>query len=282
MNIYDDVADQITMYRHETRAAPMLDLTALILEFGYDVAMTEIYANPLPDQNDETIRYEMLVNHCAVALAAKLGVAVNPQVSFNKPREMVRIIQGLTSAFEEFEDMDTLYGIVLSGEPPMFVLENMIRYVYGDDNLHMEDLIVNVEPRVMTVMRNFLSAASLDAQAGDTDPRTARIAQYLRVFPQNPSAWTFMNLPPQVDLTTLVKSLDFEEDNGVAPDELLLVYSVGMSVAVADNFDAAYAQLERSLELINNEGISPLPILQHGVEALRTIYPSETESDEQD
>lgn len=270
-DIYDDYADKLTTQRHETRAAPMLDLVSLALEYGYEPTLSNIYFEPIPDPNDEVLRIEQIIMQCAIALAGRLGVGLNPQVANHKPKEVVRIIHGLTGSFEEFEDTDTLYGIVLSGEPAQFILENMIRYVYGDDDLHVEDLITNVEPRVLTVMENFLAATSLDGQ-GEVDVRTGRVANYLRTFPQNPSAWVFMNLPPLVDLTVLTQSLDFADDNGLSAEETLVIYSVGLTIAICEDYDTAYTQLEKSLEMINNDDEDPRPILEQAIIGLKTIY----------
>jgi hypothetical protein len=275
MNIYDDVADQLIMYRHETRAAAMLDLVTILLDNGYEPALTEIYHQPLPDPNDETIRYEELIVRCTVAFASKCGVAYNPQMVWHKPKEAGLILHGLLEGFEDNEDTDTLYGIVLSGEPPIFVLENLIRYVFGDDNLHVEELIVNVEPRVMTVLQNFLAAITIEKANLQTDERSPRIAAYLRYFPQNPSAWVFMNLPAQVDEKTLMQQFDFGEENGVNQAELLVIYAVGLCVAQCVDFDAAYTHLEKALESLNTDGFPATPILQEGLQALKTIYGQE-------
>ncbi|QXO09478.1 hypothetical protein pEaSNUABM11_00054 [Erwinia phage pEa_SNUABM_11] len=280
MNIYDDVADQLIMYRHETRAAPLLDLVTILLDNGYEPALTEIYHQPLPDPNDETIRYEEIIVRCTVAFASKCGVAYNPQQVFRKPKEAGLILHGLLEGFEDNEDTDTLYGIVLSGEPPIFVLENLIRYVFGDDNLHVEDLIINVEKRVMTVLQNFLAAITLEKANLQTDTRVPLLAAYLRYFPQNPVAWAFLNLPAQVDEKTLIQQFDFDEDNGVNQTELLVIYAVGLCVAQYSDFDGAYTHLEKALEALNADGLSVSPILQEGLQALKTIYGEKVEDEQ--
>jgi hypothetical protein len=272
MNIYDDVADQLIAHRHETRAAAMLDLTTILIDNGYEPALTEIYHQPIPDPNEETIRYEEIIIRCAKNFGSKCGIAFNPQVAWHKPKETGLILHGLLEGFEANEDVDTLYGIVLSGEPPIFVLENLIRYVFGDDNLHVEDLIINVENRVMTVLQNFLSAATIEKNNLNTNDRMAHIAAYLRYYPQNPSAWVFMNLPPEVEEKVLIQQLDFGEDNGVSALELLAIYSVGLCVAQCDDFDSAYTQLEKSFEALNTDGYPATPTLQEGLQALKTIY----------
>lgn len=280
MNIYDDVADQLIMYRHESRAAPLLDLVTILLDNGYEPALTEIYHQPLPDPNDETIRYEELIIRCAVAFASKCGVAFNPQVAWHKPKETGLILHGLLEGFEDNEDSDTLYGIVLSGEPPIFVLENLIRYVFGDDNLHVEDLIINVEPRVMTVLQNFLSAITIEKNNLNVNERMPRIASYLRYYPENPSAWVFMNLPAEIDEKVLIQQFDFSDDNGVSPNTLLEIYAVGLCIAQCSDFDSAYTHLEKALDALNTEGLSASPILQEGLQALKDIYGEKVEDEQ--
>lgn len=280
-NHYNDYADTLEQVRQELRLAPMLDLVSLAVEYGYDTTLDEIYYQPLPDLNDEVIRLEGTIIRCAVALAQRLGVGLNPQVAFNKPKEVVRIIHGLTDAFENFEDTDTLYGILLSGEPEQYIIENMIRYVYGDDDLHVEDLIVTVEPRTITVMRNFCAAMSAERSGeSEFDARMARIVPYLRQYPQNPSSYVFMNLGPEIDVQALIKSLDFSDDNGVPELELLAIYAVGLSIINNDTYEDAYAALEGNLELINNENLPEGDVLKSCIAPLRAIYLLEAEAEQ--
>lgn len=282
-NLYEDYADALGLVRQEFRLAPVLDLVSLAIEYGYDTTLTDIYVAPLPDQNEECLRLEAIINRCAVALAQRLGVGLNPQEAFKKPKEVVRIIHGLTSAFEEFEDTDTLYGILLSGEPPAYILENMVRYVYGDNDIHFEDLVVVVEPRVLTVMRNFLAATSAEQNAEtENNPRMQRVVQYLRYFPQNPSSYVFLNLADTTDITSVVKALDFGEDTGLGEAELLTVYAVGLSIIQNDTFDKAYGALEEMLAQINSDEVPEEGILRDGLDALKAIYNTEVEEDEQD
>jgi len=281
IDIYTDYAAVLTVNRHEDRAAPMLDLVTLGIDYGYDVALSDVYFEPSADPADETIRLEGIIVKCAVALGNRLGVALNPQIVYQKPKETVRILHGLLETFEDFDDSDSLYGIVMSGETPEFILENMCRLVYGDNNLHFEDLIVRVGPRVMTVMRNYLAASALDEQKGDNDYlRIGRIAAYLRVFPQNPSAFVFLNLPQEPDLQVVQQSFTFDEEE-YPEDELLLMYSVGLSVIPADTYEDAYAALAGNLEKLNTDGYPTLPILEQGMAALKTIYGHDNVTEEE-
>lgn len=281
-SLYEDYADKLGLVRQETRLAPMLDLVSLGIEYGYDTTLQDIYVNALPDMNDECIRLEEIINRVAVALAQRLGVGLNPQVAYRKPKEVVRIIHGLSSEFEEFEDTDTLYGILLSGEPDAYILENMVRYVYGDNDIHFEDLVVVVEPRVINVMRNFLAAGSAEAEsATEINPRQQRVVQYLRVFPQNPSSYVFLNLADGTTPQDVIPSLDFSESNGVGEEELLAIYAVGLSIIDNDTFDTAYASLEEMLALINNDDVPEDPILKSGMEALKLIYALGVEGDDE-
>ncbi|QQO90541.1 hypothetical protein pEaSNUABM42_00057 [Erwinia phage pEa_SNUABM_42] len=282
-DLYEDYADTLGLVRQEGRLAPVLDLVSLAIEYGYDTTLMDIYTGQIPDMNEECLRLEALINRCACALAQRLGVGLNPQVAYRKPKEVVRILHGLTSAFEEFEDTDTLYGILLSGEPPAYILENMVRYVYGDNDIHFEDLVVVVEPRVMNVMRNFLAATSAEQQAEGTDnPRMQRVVQFLRVYPQNPSAYVFLNLSDTTDINSVVSALDFSDEGGVGESELLTIYAVGLSIIENETFDEAYAALEGMLELINSDEAPEEPILRDGLAGLKTIYGVEEQTDEPD
>ncbi len=272
IDIYTDYAAVLTVNRAEERAAPFLDLVTLCMDYGYDVALSDVYWQPSSDPADETVRLEGIIVKCAVALGNRLGVALNPQEVFRKPKETVRILDGITSKFEEFEDTDTLYGLVMSGETPEFILESICRYVYGDDNIHFEDLVIRVSPRVMTVMRNYLSAMVVDEQlAVGNDARLSRIAEYLRLYPQNPSAFVFLNLPEDPDLTVVQQSLVFDVED-YSETELLEMYTVGLSIIDNDDFDDAYADLSTNLEKLNNDGLQPITVLQPALKSLRLIY----------
>lgn len=284
IDIYTDYAAVLTVNRHEDRAAPMLDLVTLGMEYGYDVALSDVYSNPSADPADETIRLESIIVKVAVGLGNRLGIGLNPQIVFQKPKETVRILHGVLETFEDFEDSDALYGIVSSGETPEYILENMCRYVYGDENLHFDDLITVVSPRVLTVMENFLAAESLDEQSQGTDyERQARIVRYLRLFPENPSSYVFLNLPAVPDLTVVQQSLEFHVDD-VSEEDLLTIYAVGLSIIPHPEFDAAYADLEKNFALLNVDNLPQAEALRKGLEALKVIYTTadlETE-DEQD
>ncbi|QVW55165.1 hypothetical protein pEaSNUABM29_00121 [Erwinia phage pEa_SNUABM_29] len=281
IDIYTDYAAVLTVNRHEDRAAPMLDLVTLGMEYGYDVALSDAYYNPLSEPAEETIRLEGIIVKVAVALGNRLGVGLNPQIVYQKPKETVRILHGLLEKFEEFEDTDTLYGIVLSGETPEYILENMCRYVYGDDQLHFEDLITQVGPRVMTVMQNFLSAAALEQQdAGNDYLRQGRIVAYLRAFPENPSAFVFLNLPPEPDLTVVQQSFDYDADD-ISEEDLLIMYSVGLSIIPNETYDDAYEALSRNFALLNSENLPANDLLRRAMGALKVIYGNDEEGEEE-
>jgi len=281
-NLYDDYADVLGMVRQEYRLAPLLDLVTLAIDYGYDTTLADIYYQPLPDQNEECLRLEAIINRCAIALAQRLGIGLHPQQALNKPKEVVRILHGLLETFDEFEDKDSLYGILCSGEPPQYILENLCRHVYGDNELHFEDLITVVEPRCLTVMRNFLAAsASEEAEEGLANPRMARIVPYLRIFPENPSSFVFLNLPDVIDENAVIQSLDFSEDNAVSDIQLLTIYTVGLAIIAADTFEEAYELLEDKLVLLNNDELPEGPILKDALAALREIYGTQEDEDDE-
>ncbi|EPJ2511834.1 hypothetical protein ACTGOH_004791, partial [Salmonella enterica subsp. enterica serovar Bareilly] len=92
IDIYTDYAAVLTVNRHEGRAAPMLDLVTLGMDYGYDVALSDVYSNPLSDPADETVRLESIIVKVAVGLGNRLGIGLNPQIVFQKPKETVRIL----------------------------------------------------------------------------------------------------------------------------------------------------------------------------------------------
>lgn len=282
-NLYDDYADVLGKVRQEVRLAPILDLVSLGIEYGYDTTLADIYYQPLSEPNDECIRLEGLIVKVAVALGQRLGIGFNPQEVFKKPKETVRVLHGMLESFDAFEDKDALYGILCSGEPPQYILENMVRHVYGDNELHFEDLIEVVEPRLLNALRNIFAAQSAeDAKETETSPRMGRIVKYLRLYPANPSASVFMNLPALVDINAVVQSLDFSEDNGVSELELLVMYTVGLAIIDADHYDPAYEKLEECLALINNEDLPETPILKDALTGLKEIYDMGLEVDDED
>lgn len=279
--IYVDCYNVITAARTEMRAAAMMDLVSLAIEFDYIPTLEEIYLNPLSETNDESIRIEHIIIRCAVSLAGRMGVALDRNEAYNKPKEVVRILQGLTSEFEAYEDTDTLYAILSSGEADQHILENLIRYVYGDDNLFIEDLIVNVEPRVLNVMRNYMAASSEESASGsEITPRQQRIVSYLRLFPENPSAFVFLNLSPEANAETIASALDFTVESKLGDASLLTIYTVGLAIVFNETFDAAYASLEDMLALINADEVPEDLVLPRALKAIRVIYGSEIEDEE--
>lgn len=282
-NLYDDYADVLGKVRQETRLAPILDLVSLGIEYGYDTTLTDIYYQPLPEPNDECIRLEGVVVKVAVGLGQRVGIGFNPQEVFKKPKETVRVLHGILETFDAFEDKDALYGILCSGEPPQYILENMVRHVYGDNELHFEDLIVHVEPRLLNALRNIFAAESAeDAKETEVNPRMAQIIPYLRLYPANPSATVFMNLPAIVDINAVVQNLDFSEDNGLGELELLVIYTVGLAIMNAKQYDEAYDKLEDCLALINTDDLPEGPILKDAMTGLREIYGMGLEVDDED
>ncbi|MGL5397260.1 MAG: hypothetical protein ACRDBQ_18585 [Shewanella sp.] len=279
--IYADCYEIITTARHELRAAPMMDLVSLALAFDYTPTLEEIYLNPLSDTNEECIRIEHIIIRCAVSLAGRLGVGLDHNEAYNKPKEVVRIIQGLTSEFETYEDTDTLYAILLSGEPEQYILENLIRYVYGDDNLFIEDLITNVEPRVLNVMRNYMTAeAEASSSATEVTQRQQRIVSYLRLFPENPSAFVFLNISSEADAESVAGALDFTVESRIGDADLLTIYTVGLAITFNEDFDTAYASLEKMLALINADEVPENLVLPRALTAIKAIYGSEIEDEE--
>lgn len=281
-NLYDDYADVLGKVRQDTRLAPILDLVSLGIDYGYDTTLADIYYQPLSEPNDECIRLESLIVKVAVALGHRLGVGLHPQEVFKKPKETARILHGILEGFDAFEDKDAMFGILCSGEPPQYILENLVRHVYGDNELHFEDLVTVVEPRLLNALRNIWAAESAAAaNEGDNNPRMARIIPYLRLYPVNPSSFVFMNLPDLVDLNTVVQSLDFSEENGVSDVDLLVMYCVGLAIIDADQYTVAYQKLEECLALINNEDLPEGPILKDAMVALKEIYGMEHTTDDQ-
>lgn len=133
----------------------------------------------------------------------------------------------------------------------------------------------------MTVMRNYLSSVTVDEQlAAGNDRRLSRIADYLRLYPQNPSAFVFLNLPDLPDLTVVQQSLVFDVED-YTEAELLEMYAVGLTIIDNEDYEDAYGALSENLEKLNNEGLKPIPILQPALESLKEIYKvAEEDNDE--
>ena len=165
-----------------------------------------------------------------------------------------------------------MQAIAESGEPEVIVLENMIRYVRGDDFFEIGSAITLVEPRIMNVIGNFLNARAITDQAtAIDDAELQRLAKYILLYPENPSVWAFQNAARTTEPNVLATTLVFE-NTGVPEERLLEIYAVGMSIYNNDTFDGAYAALEQRLAIINNDALPAMPILKSAVESLRAIY----------
>lgn len=270
--LYNFYANCLIEVRHPERAAPMCELVIMAIDNDYEPALEQIYNLEMDDVVSHIDTLEGWIISCVVALGHRLGIAFDPEACYRNPRVPLLVLKAVLEDLEDFEDYEHLQAIAESGEPEVMVLENMIRYVRGDDFFEIGNAIVLVEPRLMNVIGNMLNARALTDQAtAIDDAELQRMAKYILVYPENPSVWAFQNAARTTEPNVLATTLIFE-NTGVPDARLLEIYAVGLAIYNNDTFDAAYESLEQRLAIINNDALPPMPILKSAVEALRTIY----------
>lgn len=271
-DLYNYYANCLIAVRHPDRAAPLCELVALAIDNDYEPALEQIYNLEMDDVSTHIDTLEGWIVSCVVGLGHRLGIAFDAPACYRSPRVPLLVLKAVLEEIESFEDFEEIQAISMSGEPEGIILENMVRYIYADNYFEIGDCIKLVEPRLMTVITNFLNARSLEDDAtGVDDSELHRMVTYIREYPENPCVWAFQNAARTTEPNILATSLVFEE-TGVPIDRLLEIYAVGMALYNNDTFDGAYAALEKMLEIINTDERPPMPILQAGAAALRMIY----------
>ena len=91
-----------------------------------------------------------------------MGIALDVQGIYRHPHFAFLLMDMILNAIDDHSAVDELLPMALSGEPPVFVLENMARYIYGEPGIHFEEIIEHIEPRMMRAITNILSARSME------------------------------------------------------------------------------------------------------------------------
>lgn len=270
--LYNFYANCLIEVRHPERAAPLCELVMMAIDNDYEPALEQIYNLEMDDVATHIDTLEGWIISCVVGLGHRLGIAFDADACYRNPRIPLLVLKAVLEDLENFEDYEHLQAIAESGEPEVIVLENMIRYVRGDDFFEIGSAITLVEPRIMNVIGNFLNARAITDQAtAIDDAELQRLAKYILLYPENPSVWAFQNAARTTEPNVLATTLVFE-NTGVPEERLLEIYAVGMSIYNNDTFDGAYAALEQRLAIINNDALPAMPILKSAVESLRAIY----------
>lgn len=276
--LYNFYANCLIETRHPERAAPLCELVSMAIDNDYEPALEQIYDLEMDDVTTHIDTLEGWIISCAVGLGHRLGIAFDVDSIYRNPRVALLVLRSVLVDIEAFEDFQEIQAIALSGEPDIFILESMIRYIHGDNFFEIGTCIKLIEPRLMTVINNFLLATSLeDEKRGFDDAANARMVAYIRLYPENPSVWAFQNAAETTAPNVVATSLVFEE-HSVPQAKLLEIYAVGLAMYNHDTFDGAYAALEPMLALVNQDELPTMPILQAGLAVLREIY---GENDEQ-
>lgn len=270
--LYNFYANCLIEARHPERAAPLCELVMMAIDNDYEPALEQIYNLEMDDVATHIDTLEGWIISCVVGLGHRLGIAFDADTCYRNPRIPLLVLKAVLEDLENFEDYEHLQAIAESGEPEAIVLENMIRYVRGDDFFEIGSAITLVEPRIMNVIGNFLNARAITDQAtAIDDAELQRLAKYILLYPENPSVWAFQNAARTTEPNVLATTLVFE-NTGVPEERLLEIYAVGMSIYNNDTFDGAYVALEQRLAIINNDALPAMPILKSAVESLRAIY----------
>lgn len=269
--LYNAYAHIINTVRTPERASPMMELVALCIDNDYEPMLDRLDSDLADDLSDYVFVVEGHVFSAVRAFFSSLGLSVRPDMMFKRPKDVLRLLKAVLLDIEEFEDYSTLQAIALSGEPPSLMLESMLQYMHGDTTIQIVDMIDNVEPRLVDIISNYLTARVIaDEKTGFDYEAANRMARYIRIYPDNPSIWAFSNIAPEADLKVVADSLDFPEE--LAEARLLEIYTVGLAIANNDSEEVALGRLDSSLGLINSHELPAADILEKAKESVETIY----------
>lgn len=269
--LYNAYAQIINTVRTPERASPMMELVALCIDNDYEPMLDRLDDDLADDLCDYVFVVEGHVFDAVRAFLSSLGLSARSDMMFRRPKDSLRLLKAVLLDIEEFEDYGTLQAIALSGEPPSLMLESMLQYMHGDSTIQIVDMIDNVEPRLVNIITNYLTARVIaDEKTGFDYAAANRLARYIRTYPDNPSIWAFSNMSPEADLKTVADSLDFPEE--MSESRLLEIYTVGLAMANADKEEDALARLEVCLSMINSHELPTADILEKAKETIGTIY----------
>ena len=270
--LYEFYSNCLIEARAPERAAPLVELVTLLLDFEYGDELADIHNLVKDNLQEDIIPVERVIVRCAVALASTMGVALDPDKVYAVPSATLRLLHALTGDFEEFEDFDTLLAIACSGETEEYILENMIRHIHVDAGIFLDGLIINVEPRVMIVITNYLEAKMLENEESDIDyDAQARLVRYIRVYPTNPMVSTFVNAAYKLNPSVVADNLVWEDPMGNI--ELAIIYLVGLVTMDSDNYNLAYARMEKRVHWLHVEDDAEITeVLSKAVIGLKQVY----------
>lgn len=269
--LFNSYAHVINNQRHPERSSPMLQLISLCIDNDYEPMLDKLDQDLMDDPSTYVFTMEGYVFQAVRAFLSQLGLSLRVDEAFKRPRDTERLLKAILLDIETFEDYSSLQAIALSGEPFELVLESMLKYMHGDDNIRIVDMIESIEPRLVDVITNYLTMRVVEDEKSGFDYEAAdRLARYIRTYPDNPSVWAFSNAADDVDLKVLAESLGFPE--GYSEERLLEIYGVGLAITNINNEEAAMTQLEACIAMINSDDISTADILPKARESIETIY----------
>lgn len=204
--------------------------------------------------------------------AGTMGVALDIEGINRHPQFAFMILDMILNAIDDHSAVDELLPMVLSGEPPAFVLENMARYIYGEPGIHFEEIIEHIEPRMMKAITNILSARSVEESTRDSSmdlTRTRRLVTFVRTFPTVVDADLFFEAPITTAEDTLISMFPTEHADENA---FLVAHAVGMAVFYHPDYASAYEKLEYYMDVLNTDGQSIRENLELAAGHLKEIY----------
>lgn len=271
-----EYAEAIYGTRTEQRGDAWMRVAVLVLQFDYEPELTKIYQLVSTDTNTTDVidQIEDIILRCAESLGRRLGITFDTDACFKYPTVLASVLEALTGGLEEFEDYQTLLGIANSEEPIQFILQEMIRYIDGDPNFEIGDVIINVTPNLLTVLTSHFEGKALEEDYETTlNPQLKLLINYAKRFPINPEIATFINATEETTVELIAEELTLPEEHYL---EYLTVYATGLAIIGNDSYDEAYAVLEERMGWLNglDEDLD-LPLRQ-AAQALEDIYREET------
>ena len=207
-----------------------------------------------------------------------MGIALDVQGIYRHPHFAFLLMDMILNAIDDHSAVDELLPMALSGEPPVFVLENMARYIYGEPGIHFEEIIEHIEPRMMRAITNILSARSMEEATTILDMgRTNRLVAFVRTFPADIDADLFFEAPITTSEDALISM--FPKEHG-EEDTFLVAHAVGMAVFYHPDFATAYEKLEYYMDVLNTEGRPTREILELAAGHLKEIYGANEDAQE--
>lgn len=272
------IYDLVTSQRHETRAAAVMDLVEILLNEGYEDQLTNVFLDDAP----EVEGVEGLIFGLIRQLGHIYGIAFTEDGINEQPRVAVRVLLTVIERLETYEDINELYGVVMSEETDIIILEQLTRLMFGDQNIHFEGVVELVEPRTMTTIRNFITANQIEEFEEGIRPM---VVAYLRRYPENPSPYVFINAPAKPNILLLSKMLDWSPENGIDELKLTAIYAVGLTILLSEGYNDAIERVENVVQSILPPDVTDLfeigKIVKEASQGLLDIYGHTPEEDDE-